>query len=43
MKWNLAVNEPFKSLKEYASLQGRSLPASSQEKSGEEGAGETKE
>lgn len=28
MKWNLAVNEPFKNLKEYASLQRPSLALS---------------
>lgn len=43
MKWNLAVNEPFKNLKEYASLLGQSLALSTQERGGKEEAGETRE
>lgn len=43
MKWNLAVNEPFKNLKEYASLHGQSLALSMAEKGEKEEAGETKE
>ena len=43
MKWNLAVNEPLKNLKEFASLHGQSLALSTQERGRKEEAGETKE